>query len=351
TLRGVEARSLQGRLSQALALAGAAAMGCADPDLGVTRAAETRQLAIASGDPSAVVIASWAEAAAAHAKGELPATLRAGLQETYALPDLAITTFDGHLCVAERLLYGNRPYAEVVAFADALEAEAVRRGAARGHAFATTLRGEARLLSGQLDEAAVDLTRGVELHRVIGATGGQSLALQRLAEVSLHRGERGEAGRLLDDALTTARDSALGFHLLDRIYGTRIAAAGGSGDAAAGFAAVEEAEDAVHGSMETCPGCRITLVVPAAIASAQAGDVERARRYEVAAERLTTVLMRLPGWYAALDEVRGHRAAAEGDPDAACRHLQTAARRFGEAGQPLDRDRCARAAALVGGNV
>jgi DNA-binding SARP family transcriptional activator/tetratricopeptide (TPR) repeat protein len=344
-LEGVEARSLQGRLSQALALAGAVAMGVADPGPGVTRAHETRRLAIASGDPSAVVIASWAEAAAAHAAGELPDLIRAGLRETYALPDLAITTFDGHLCVAERLLYGNRPYEEVVGFADALEAEAVQRGAARGQAFATTLRGEALLLSGHLDRAAVDLTRGSELHRAISAAGGQALSLQRLAEVSLQLGERRGAEAFVDQALTVARDSALGFHLFDRIYGTRIAAAD---DPVAALAAVEEAEEVVHGSMETCPGCRITLVVPAAIASAQAGDLDRACRYEATAERLTTLLMRLPGWYAALEEVRGHRAAAQGDHGAARRHLGGAAERFAQAGQPVDRDRCARAATVVG---
>lgn len=343
-LEGVEARTLEGRLAQALAVAGAAAMGHGDPALGVVRAVETRRLAIESGDPSAVVIASWAEAAAAHAGGGLPGVLRTGLRETWALPDVAITTFDGHLCVAERLLYGGQPYPEVIAFADALESEAERLGAARGRAFATTFRGEARLLTGDLDRAARDLERGVELHRVIGASGGRSLALERLAQIALHRGDRVGAAGLLDDALVAARDSGLGFHLFDRVYGARITAAG---DPAAGLAAVEEAEDAVHGALETCPGCRITLAVPAALAAADAGDLDRALRYEAMAEELTRLLMRLPGWYAALDEVRGHRARAEGDLPAAARHLRAAADRFQAVGHPLDRDRCERDAALL----
>ena len=41
--------------------------------------------------------------------GELPVRLRAGLRETYALPELAVTDFDGQLCVVERLLYGGLP--------------------------------------------------------------------------------------------------------------------------------------------------------------------------------------------------------------------------------------------------
>jgi hypothetical protein len=344
-LDGIAPTTLDGRLAQALALCGAAAMGFADPAVGVATAARTRQLAIETGNPSGVVIAAWAEAAAAHAKGDLPRSLRAALHDTAALPELAITVFDGHLCVAERLLYGGQPYADVIAFADGLEAEADRLGAARGTAFATTFRGEARLLTGRLDEAETDLARGVTLHRAIGAAGGEALALQRLAEVWLYRGDRHRAGALLDEALAVARDSNLGFHLFDRIYGTRIVAAA---DPAHAMAALEEAEDAVHGSMETCPGCRIALAVPAAIAAARAGDLERAAEYEAAADQLTTILMRLPGWYAALDEVRGHRAVATGDREMASEHLAAAARGFRAAGHPLDAQRCDRLAAELG---
>jgi DNA-binding SARP family transcriptional activator/tetratricopeptide (TPR) repeat protein len=341
-LEGVRATSLPGRLAQALAMCGAAAMGHADPDVGVAMAVETRALALASGDPSAMVVASWAEAAAAHAKGELPRTMKAGLRETYALPEVAVSVFDGQLCVAERLLYGGQPYPEVLAFTDALEAEADRLGAARGKAFAVTFRGEALLLTGQLDRARTDLQRGVLLHREIGANGGEALALERLAAQALAVGDRDRANAVLDEALDVARESGLGFHLFDRIYGTRIAAAR---DPQAAMAAVEEAEAAVHGAMETCPGCRINLAVPAALAAAAVGAVDRALAYESAAAQLTTILMRMPGWYAAVDEVRGHRARAAGDTEAARRHLAEAAAGFRAVGHPLDAARCERARA------
>ena len=94
--------------------------------------------------------ASWAYALAAHARGELPARLREYLRKTSEMPELATRLFDGQLCVTERLLYGGMPYGEVIEFADSLAAEAVRLGAKRGEAFALTLRGEARLLSGDL---------------------------------------------------------------------------------------------------------------------------------------------------------------------------------------------------------
>ena len=58
--------------------------------------------------------------------------------------------------------------------------------------------------------------------------------------------------------------------------------------------------------------------------------------------------MRLPAWYAAHDEVRGHIAAARNASggDAVTRFAAAAAR-FGEAGQPLDAQRCARLAAAA----
>jgi len=337
TLEGAEPVTVEGRLAQALTLSGAAALGFADPELGTAKAAESRRLALASGDTAALVVASWAQAAAAHARGDLRESVRADLRETQALPELAISVFDGQLCITQRLLYGARPYPDVIAFADALSSEATRLGAARGHAFAVTLRGEANLLSGRLTQADEDLARAARLHRAIGAAVGEALALQRRAEVALHRGHSSEAAALLDEALAVARESQVGFHLLDRIYGTRITAAG---DPSAALAALEESEDGVRGPLETCPGCRITLAVPAAIAAARAGDLERASGYEQAAEMLASVVMRLPAWDAALEEVRGHRLLATGARGAADR-FRAAAGGFEAAGQPLDAARCA----------
>lgn len=345
-LEGVEPETVDGRLAHALALCGAAALGFGDPEVGAVKAAEARRLAMQSGDRASLVIASWAHAAAAHARGDLRSSVQADLHDTHALPELAVSVFDGQLCITQRLLYGARPYPDVIAFADSLAAEAERLGAVRGRAFAVTIRGEAKLLAGQLDDADDDLAKGAELHRQIGAATGEAFALQRRAEVELHRGHHAEAVVLLDAALAIARESDVGFHLLDRIYGTRIAAAPDPGSA---LAALEDADAAVHGPLETCPGCRITLAVPAAIAAARAGDLERADQWGQAAEYLATVVMRLPAWYAALDEVKGHRAQAGGDAVAAFDHFQTAAAGFGASGQPLDEARCASLAASLDG--
>jgi hypothetical protein len=125
---------------------------------------------------------------------------------------------------------------------------------------------------------------------------------------------------------------------MDRIYGTRIALAD---DPQSALSALQDAEDAVRGPLETCPGCRITFAVPAAIASARARNLERMAQYERAVEYLANVVMRLPAWYAALDEVRGHLAIARGEPHSvAGLAFSAAAAKFRQAGHPLDAARC-----------
>ncbi|MFR9804663.1 ester cyclase [Pseudonocardia sp. RS010] len=338
TLEGLAPSSLPGRLAQALAWSGAAVMGFASPQTGTAKAAECRRLALRSGDRAALVVASWAQAAAAHARDDLRESLWADLLDTHALRELAVSVFDGHLCMTQRLLYGARPYPDVLAFAAAFREEAERLGAGRGLAFATTLRGEAELLSGALDDADADLREAARLSRDVGAATGEALALQRRAEVALHRGHHGEAAGLLDDALDIARESDVGFHLFDRIYGTRIAAAT---DPDTMIVRIEEAEQGVRGPSETCPGCRITLTAPAAIAAARGGDLDRAARYARDTEDLAAVVMRLPGWDATVQEVNGHLAAALGDPGRATEHFRSAATAFHGAGRPLDAARCA----------
>ena len=336
-VHGVTPTTVEGRLAEALTYSGAAALGFANPALGTAKAAECRRIALQSGDTGAIVIASWAQAAAAHARGDLHGSVWADLWDTHQLSHLAMRVFDGHLCITQRFLYGARPYAQVIEFANALAAEAGRLGAARGHAFAVTLRGEAKLLSGHLDDAEDDLVAGARLHRAIGGATGEALSLQRQAELAMYRGRLREAWSLLQGALDVARHSDIGFHLLDRIYGTRIVL---ERDRDAALAAVHEAEESVRGPFETCPGCRITFAVPAAIAAARAGEIELAHDYGRKTEWLADVVMRLPAWDAALDEVRGHIASATGDRRGAAERFDLAARRFDQAGHPLDARRC-----------
>ena len=343
-LQGLRPSSVEGRVCEALAYCGAAALGFGDPATGSAKAAVARRLALESGDTASLVIASWAQAAAAHARGELHHSVWADLRETSQLPHLALRVFDGHLCITQRFLYGARPYTDVIAFADALGAEAVRLGALRGQAFATTLRGEAKFLSGDLSAAREHLREGARLHRAIGGPVGEALSLQRLAELSLQEGRRDEARALLDEALDLARQTDIGFHLLDRIYGTRIALH--ADDPSAALGVMEDASASVRGPLETCPGCRITFAVPAAIAAARAGELALADKHEEQCAYLANVVMRLPAWHAAHEEVRGHIAAARQlGSEAVMARFAGAAARFRGAGHPLDATRCEQLAA------
>jgi len=336
-LKEVRPTTVAGRLAAALAYSGAATLGFGDPAEGTRRSAEVRRLALETGDAGTLVIASWSQAAAAHARGDLQGSVWADLRDTSQLPHLAVRVFDGHLCMTQRFLYGSRPYAEVIAFADALAAEARRLGADRGYAFAVTLRGEAELLNGQLDAAEQDLVTGGRLNHAMGGATGEALTLQRRAELAMYRGRQDEARALLDDALDVARASDVGFHLLDRIYGTRIAITPDPDNA---LGVVEEAESAVRGPLETCPGCRITFAIPATIASARAHATELASGHLRQSEYLANVVMRLPAWHAALHEARGHVALAAGDTGAAQQAFANAAQGFHAAGHPLDEARC-----------
>ena len=290
-LEGVEPTTLDGRVAHALAHAGAAALGATDPELGTRLAAEARQLALDSDDPDSVTVASWAHAAAGPRPG------RSGREPPDRPSDDARARAPCRQRFRRATLHDPAPALRLAALrrSDRLRRRACRRGRSSRRGPGQGLRGhDPRRGADALRRprgADADLAAGAELHHSILAPTGESFASQRRAEVALQRGDRAAAAALIDRALVLARDSDVGFHLLDRIYGTRVKMAS---EPAAGMAALEEAGEAVRGPNETCPTCRITLAVPAAIAAAQAGGsragggvgraerVPRARRHAAA---------------------------------------------------------------------
>jgi len=271
----------------------------------------------------------------AHLRGEWFSRLAVELRAGADRPDLARAMFDSHLCVGEYLLYGPTPYEEVLVLSAKLRDSARRSGVLRAVAFATALRGEAALLSGDLTLAETELTEAAELHHDIGSTAGEAHSLQRLAEVRLAQGNRAEAQQLLRRALPLARWSATALHLLQRVYGTMIRAAP---DVETARAVVDQAMSTV-GQEDACPFCSIMLAVPAAIACADAGDLDDARQHLAIAER-SAALWKGSAWQASIAEARAHLHRAEGDAETARRRLREAAELFAAAGQPLDVDRC-----------
>jgi tetratricopeptide (TPR) repeat protein len=264
------------------------------------------------------------------------------LRRTQGKQRLAAVVFDAHLCVAEYVLYGPVPYAEVIRQAEDLRRSAADAGALRGVAFATALAGEAALLMDDLDRAERDLLDALDLHRELDASAGEALCLQRLAEVHLARDDREEARRLLHKALPLARWSVISLHLMQRIYGTMIEAA----DTAAEARAVVDMAEATMSETDRCPFCAVMLAVPAAIACANAGDVDTARRYLVVAEQ-SAARWAGTAWAAAVDEARASLAAADGRPADAPGLLIRAAELFEEAGHRRAAHRCRAAAAAA----
>ncbi len=271
----------------------------------------------------------------AHNRGQWFARISQELRSGVGRPALTARIFDSHLCVAEFLLYGPTPYPEVLELGAALRDTAERAGVLRAVAFATALRGESALLMGDLDLANTELAEAVDLHHDIASAAGEAHSLQRLAEVKLAEGNRTQAKRYLHRALPLARFSSIAAHLLQRVYGTMIAA---EEDPETARAIVDRAEAAL-GVRDQCMFCTIMLAIPAAQACACVGDYDDAYRYLDAAESAAR-LWEGTAWQASIFEVRAYLAAATGDAPTASRLYRSAAELFDASGQPLDAQRC-----------
>ncbi len=306
-----------------------------DTDAAWDAVAQARTLMQSGSDPWQYVDLMTLQGLIAHQRGEWFERFRRELRGVKGTPALGAALFDAHLCVAEYLLYGPVPYAEVVELGEDLRRRARRAGVLRGVAFATALIGEAALLMGDLDRAQRELTEAVDLHHDIDASSGEAHSMQRLAELHLARGERDEAARLLEQALLLARWSVISKHLLQRIYGSMIAA---SPDPLSARAVVDRAE-ATLGTSDHCPFCTVMFAVPASIACSDVGDVENARR-QLAMGEQSAARWEGSAWDGAVLEARAHLARAEGRADEVVALATRAAERFTAAGQARDAARC-----------
>ncbi len=270
----------------------------------------------------------------AHRRGEWFDRIRVELRNHAERPEIANSLFDGYLCAAEYLLYGPTPYSDVIDLARDLQRTAERSGALRAAAFARALIGEAALLCGDLELAERELDAAAESHAAIGSPAGEAHALQRLAEVRLARGDAASARELLERAVPLARWSVIANHLLQRIYGTMIEAAP---DAESAVAVIDRAESTL-GPDDRCHFCDIMLAVPAMVACAQAGDLERAESYRIIAAG-SAELWEGTSWAAELEEATARIAIAAGE-DGAASALERAIDGFERAGQPHDAARC-----------
>jgi len=302
-------------------------------------AAEARERLRGVDDPWHLVDLVGLQGLLAHQRGEWFGSFRTELRRTQGHERLAGAVFDAHLCVAENLLYGLEPYAEIIAEAELLRLRASQAGALRGVAFATALIGEAALMMGDVTRAEAELLEAVALHAEIDAAGGQAHSLQRLAEVRLAQGRSEEARQLLDQALLLARWSTVGMHLLQRIFGTLIVSAP---DPQSARVMVDRAESTM-GEPDQCHFCAVMLAVPAATACARVGDLEDAHRY-LALASWSVSLWGDSSWKAAVIEAQATVALAEGDAESYRRLSREAADAYSAVGHAGDAARCLAAA-------
>jgi DNA-binding SARP family transcriptional activator len=280
-----------------------------DLDEAERTAQEARALAVDAGLGAQVGEASSLLASIGIARGQWRNFLRGELVETVRrTPDVAPFVFDSNLCFTEFCLYLPNGTAEMATFAGELADAAGAVGSARAAALAALVLGETELLDGRLDDAEMTLRRAADLHRGTKTNSGESVSLERLAEVSTARGQRWKARRLLESALRLADGDPLGSHLLVKIYGAMVDAAATPEEAAAVAADGER----VLSDSDVCQQCSMSFRIAAANAYTRVGDIPNARRHLEAAGRVSDMWQGGP-WPAAVREAEARvEAAADG---------------------------------------
>jgi tetratricopeptide (TPR) repeat protein len=287
-----------------------------------------------AGIPDATVKLHELRAMLAHAGGHWADHMHWQLGEVWTLPEVASAVFDAYLCVTEFALITTPPDEALKQYATQLRAHARRAGARRGEAYATTVLGEAALVSGDLRTAAATLAEAIRLSREVGAVGGESLARIRLGETLLHMGERDAARAEVDEALDLTNASSLGEHLL---YIAHSVAVRLPEDPREGAALVERAEEVVDRT-SNCDFCPVGWWATGAAVAARGDDIALSRSLVERAEagaRLRTGA----AWRGAVAEAHGEIAAAESDVAAARDHLGRAADTYAAAGNRLSERR------------
>ena len=277
----------------------------------------------------------------AHSRGTWRELFRQEFLQTLDEPPaLASHVFDAHLCLAEFSLCGPEGPQAMRAFAGELLGVAEERDAAHGVAVASLMVGECELLAGRLDRAEPHLSMAASLHADANVPAGRALALERLAEAALGRGERSRAARLLREAMPLAERSELRTHLVVRVLGAEVQLAQTSRGA---MDAVRRAESELA-AQEPCPPCSMPFLLAASIACARAGELGEGDRFLNHADRVAAMWQGGP-WLAGVWEARAELRLAGGEPPQAAALFREAADLFARSGHSLSEERCRAAAA------
>jgi ATP/maltotriose-dependent transcriptional regulator MalT len=190
------------------------------------------------------------------------------------------------------------------------------------------------LFSGNLDEAEKWLLEAERFHLEAGAVAGRVLAIERLAEIALERGQTWRANRLIQRGLAGAEESWLAPHLIMRMQALAVRAATTPEQVAAAILAGDRLM--THGA---CQPCSMALRTATVIALAEAGELEQVDRRLNDAERIAGMWHGGP-WAAALWEARGVQRRAQKNEVRALAAFDEAATRYEDLGRPRDQARC-----------
>lgn len=304
-------------------------------------AREARELALSAELGHELGEASTLLALIAYARGSWHDLFRSEFTESVRQsPELETAVFDAHLCFQEFYLYGADGHAKAEDFARDLLAIANKAGSAAGRALATLLLGEFQLLSGAVDAAAQTLEQAVDLAAEGQCDSATSIALERLAEAEVARGNKSRARQVLRRARPLVDTSSIPSHLLVRLLGVEVAAADNRLDA---LKVARDAERLLAQAARVCEPCSMNFRIEAARAFARAGELSGARRQIEEADRITSLWQGGP-WKAAVWEARAEFRRAEGEDAQATALFLEAAEGFAQSRRPLDEMRCRSAA-------
>jgi tetratricopeptide (TPR) repeat protein len=297
---------------------------------------EARALAIDAGLGREVGEASALVGLVAHMQGKWPLLFKAEFTDWIRRsPAFVSNVFDGHLCLAEFCLCGPNGHDAMAAAAGDLLEEATSVGSNPGRALALLILGEGKLFSNDLVAADRLLAESDQLYEKIGWASGRVVALQRLAEVAVAKGQRWKAARIVQRGFRIAESNWLAPHLLLRLQALAVDTATSKPRAVEAIAQGDRwLAEGTH-----CQPCSMAFRVASSIALAEAGEVEQARRRIDEAERLAGMWNGGP-WGAAVWEARGVQRRAEGNNEQAAALFREAAARYGSLGRRGDEARC-----------
>jgi DNA-binding SARP family transcriptional activator len=314
---------------------GLVALQSGEFDKAAAIARETRQLAMAADLGREVGEASALLGLTANMQQRWPELFRSEFTEwVRSRPSAAHQVFDGHLCLSEFCLCSASGHAEMADAARELYDVATEEHSGTGKALASLLLGEVALFSGDLDKAELLLADAEKLHHEAGATSGRVLALERLAEIALERGQKWKASRLIQRGLAEAEKSWLSSHLIMRMQALAVRAAPTAAKAAEAILVGDRLL-----TSGACQPCSMALRTATAIALSEAGDLAQVDRRLADAERIAGMWHGGP-WAAALWEARGVQRRAQGAEIRALAAFDEAASRYADLGRPRDAERC-----------